>query len=90
MAKRIQAADSNPSDQIIYVGATIQRLGLQQFAVFRGGVPDFAQDAVKDCPDLAELFVPVDRLNQSRRDIQRTGSALRQSYLNARSFFNNR
>ena len=49
MPKRIQAADPNQSDQIIYVGASIDLIGLQQFAVYRGGIPDFAQDAVKAC-----------------------------------------
>lgn len=90
MAKRIQPADLNPSDQLIYVGASIDRIGLQQFAVYRGGIPEFVQDAVKACPDLAELFVPIGQLNQARRDIQRQGSALRAYYLNARSYFINR
>lgn len=89
MAKRTQQAGSEPSDQIIYVGASIERIGLQQYAVYRGGIPEFAQDAVKACPDLAELFVPITQLNHARRDIQRKGSALRSYYLNARSFFIN-
>jgi len=90
MGRRTQAADLNPSDQIVYVGASIDRIGLQQFAVYRGGIPEFAQDAVKACPDLAELFVPIEQLNQARRDILRQGSALRAYYLNARSYFINR
>lgn len=90
MAKRTQPAEIKPSDQIIYVGASIDRIGLQQFAVYRGGIPEFAQDAVKAFPDLAELFVPIGQLNQARRDILRQGSALRAYYLNARSYFINR
>jgi hypothetical protein len=90
MAKRTQATATEPSDQIIYVGASIDRLGLQQFAVYRGGIPEHAQAAVKECPDLAELFLPIEQLNRARRDIQRQGSALRASYLNARSYFKNK
>lgn len=86
MAKRTQAA-AEPSDQIIYVGSSIDSLGLQQYSVYRGGIPEHAQPAVKDCPDLAELFLPIDQLNRARRDIQRQGSALRAHYLNAHSFF---
>lgn len=90
MAKqRTQAPSANPdNDQVIYVGPTIAKIGLQQFAVFRGGVPEYIKPAVKQCGDLAELFKPVELLNHARREIQRQGSVLRQHYMNVRSFFN--
>lgn len=89
MAKRTQVA-APESDQVIYVGPALTKIGLQPFAVFRGGVPEYLQSAVKDCSDLAELFVPIVQLNHARRDIDRPGSVMRQRFMNVRSFFNNR
>lgn len=75
---------------LVYVGPSINKLGLQQFALFREARPVYTDAAVKDCPDLAELFLPVEQLNAARRDISRNGSRLQTVFNNVRSFFNNR
>lgn len=88
MAKRIQPEQNDVT--LVYVGPNIVSVGLQQFAVFREGIPVFIQPKVAALPDLKELFVPISQLNSARRALSRQGSQLRAQYLNAHSFFNNR
>jgi hypothetical protein len=88
MAKRIQPAQND--DTLVYIGPNIISVGLQQFAVYREGIPAFIQPKVAECPDLKEMFVPISQLNSARRALSRQGSQLRAQYLNAFSFFNNR
>lgn len=60
----------------VYVGPSVQRLGLSQYAIFQGGLPDSLQSAMANYPALAALFVPVTRLAWARAQLKDPTSAL--------------
>lgn len=73
----VQEADPPHIDPLrVYVGPSVQRLGLSQYAIFQGGLPDSLQSAVANYPALAALFVPVTRLAWARAQLKDPTSAL--------------
>lgn len=55
--------------QVIYVGPYIRGLGLNRGTVFRKGLFDHLNEAIKQCPALGELFVPVKLHPVVRREL---------------------
>jgi len=68
-----QAADEKPQ-RLIYCGPSIPGGRLNQFAVFKGGCPEYLDDLFSACPAVKELFVPVADLPKVRLDLGRPGS----------------
>lgn len=60
----------------VYVGPSVQRLGLSQYAIFQGGIPRHLKQEQERHPALASLFVPVSRLARAREDLKDPTSAL--------------
>lgn len=64
---------------VVYVGPTFRELGLMTYGVYEEGAPS----AYAAHPIYQHLFVPPERLNDARREISRTGSALNVFYKKA-------
>ncbi len=60
----------------VYVGPSVQRLGLSQYAIFQGGIPGHLKQEQERHPALASLFVPVSRLARAREELKDPTSAL--------------
>lgn len=70
----VQEALSEPVR--VYVGPSVQRLGLSQYAIFNGGIPGHLKQELERHPALASLFVPVSRLARAREELKDPTSAL--------------
>lgn len=55
--------------QVIYCGPTIAGLGLQYGTIFRNGIFPHLEAWIGRCPALGELFVPVTRYAEVRRQL---------------------
>jgi hypothetical protein len=55
--------------QVVYMGPHIRHLGLGYSAIFRDGIHESLHAAIAQCPSLAELFVPVAKVGEVRREL---------------------
>lgn len=55
--------------QVVYMGPRVQHLGLGYAAIFRNGIHESLYPAIKACPALGELFIPVERVGSVRREL---------------------
>ena len=67
------------SPQLIYIGPTLP-VGLNRFALFRGGKPAYLQPTIERIPELDALFVSVTEFTKSQADIHQSGTALHAAY----------
>jgi len=72
----MKKADSTPvvSKQVVYCGPTISKMGIVQFAVFKGGYPANVSAAIAEYPDIEKLMVPIEELGEFRMQIAKAGS----------------
>lgn len=63
------------SEQMIYCGPKIERLGVRQFAVFRGGYPSHIAQEMEKSAAFAAMFVPVSGLLTMRKKLSDSTSA---------------
>lgn len=59
---------------VIYVGSSLQRGALQQYSVFKNGIPKSLQADIENCPAIAQLMVPIPKLVETQRNMQVQGS----------------
>lgn len=69
--------------QLIYIGPPIRKngIGLRTNQVFIGGYPEYYKNLYAEYPHIALLFVPVNRLQESLKQIKQTGTALNAALL---------
>jgi hypothetical protein len=60
--------------RVIYVGPNVPGGALRRFQVFKGGLPLYCEDLIKANPEIKELFVPVERLEATRKKIEELGT----------------
>lgn len=70
---------ANPAEKVIYVGPSVRGTMLHTFAVFSDGVPA----EYRGHPTLKHLFVVLERLDEARAEIARTGSLRNTCYKRA-------
>ncbi|WP_338842048.1 hypothetical protein [Paenibacillus glucanolyticus] len=70
-------------EQLIYIGPPIRKngVGLRTNQVFIGGHPAFLKALYTEYPHIKSLFVPVDKLQESLKQIKQTGTALNAALL---------
>ncbi|MEK3784678.1 hypothetical protein [Paenibacillus sp. FSL R5-0810] len=70
-------------EQLIYIGPTIRKngIGLRTNQVFLGGRPAHLKDLYTEYPHIKALFVPVDKLQESLKQINQAGTALNTALL---------
>ncbi|WP_342576524.1 hypothetical protein [Paenibacillus sp. FSL M8-0142] len=78
-------ATKTPSvqEQLIYIGPPIRKngVGIRTNQVFIGGHPAYLEPLYTEYPHIKELFVPVDKLQESLKQITQTGTALNAAIL---------
>lgn len=77
-----EVAESAP-EQLIYIGPPIRKngIGLRTNQVFIGGHPAYLKSLYTEYPHIKSLFVPVDKLQESLKQIKQTGTALNAALL---------
>lgn len=68
-------AESKEPEHLIYIGPTLPG-GLEQYALFNGGIPTRVSKRFEETPELRELFIPVKDFPVGRIDIQTPGTEL--------------
>ncbi|SMF88155.1 hypothetical protein SAMN05661091_4144 [Paenibacillus uliginis N3/975] len=65
-------------EQLIYIGPSIRMngVGIRTNQVFIGGHPEYFKALYAEYPLIKNLFVPVDQLQESLKQIKQTGTAL--------------
>ncbi|MBO2943580.1 hypothetical protein JJQ72_06260 [Paenibacillus sp. F411] len=81
-APEAPAATDKPV-QLIYIGPSIRKNGVvvRTNQVFLGGHPAYLKPLYTDYPHIRALFVPVDTLQDSLKQIRMTGTALNHAAL---------
>lgn len=77
-----------PSEPLVYCGPSFPGGSIQQFSVYKNGIPEHAQVAEKECPSLTHLFKPVSKLAETRKNLNKVGSRNYQLYQAVLNFFN--
>ena len=68
-------------ETLVYCGPSF--LGqLQQFAVFKSGIPAYLDEHLQSCNSLKSLFVPIYKLTSTREKLKEEGSRENQLYKN--------
>lgn len=83
-AKETMAA---PVERLVYCGPNIPGGALRQYTVFKGGLPQYAQEVIERCPAVTELFVAPAVLDQARADIGKNGTGLNTAYKEVQAHF---
>lgn len=70
-------------DQLIYIGPLIRKngIGIRTNQVFIGGHPEYYKALYVEYPLIKNLFVPIDQLQESLKQIKQTGTALNTAIL---------
>lgn len=80
----VKAAEApSAPEQLIYIGPTIRKngIGLRTNQVFIGGLPAHLKDLYTEYPHIKALFVPVDKLQESLKQIKQAGTSLNTALL---------
>lgn len=82
-ATKTKAASQDAAKQVasvtwprIYVGPSLPKAKLPQFAVFANGYPQYVEDLMDKCPSLKTLIVPTSKVQKARRDLTVKGTLL--------------
>lgn len=63
-------------EQKIYVGPTIQSMGLLRNQVFIDGLPGHIKAAIAQIPEVEDLIVELDELTDAMKNVQTKGEGL--------------
>ena len=69
------------ADTLIYCGPSFPGR-LQQYSVFRGGVPKYLDNLIEECPNIKSMIVPISKLAITRDKLNKKGSRENQLYKN--------
>lgn len=72
---QVAAVTEEKAEAIVYVGQSLPGIGLQQFAIFKNGVPSYLEPHIEKCRAIKSLMVPVSQLSAARRNLTVQGSA---------------
>lgn len=72
---------ASKSEKLIYIGPALSRGRLPRYSVFIGGLPSHLEGELSRCPKLAKLFVPVGKLNEAEKELEKQGTPLHKYYL---------
>ncbi|HJF34180.1 MAG TPA: hypothetical protein K8V56_20655 [Sporosarcina psychrophila] len=81
-AALVETPKKEIAQQLIYCGPSITEIGLQQFSVFKNGIPEHATLIGESCRAVVLLFKPISELATTREKINKKGSRDYQLYQN--------
>jgi len=68
-------------ETLVYCGPSF--IGqLQQFSIFKSGIPIYLEKHIETCPAIKSLFVPTSKLSVTREKLNKQGSRENQLYQN--------
>lgn len=62
-------------EALMYCGPNLPKGILNQFTVYRSGLPKHLDEHLKSCPAIARLFVPVERMTATMQLIGTAGTS---------------
>ena len=75
MAKRITKKPAEPKPSTVYIGPSLP--GLARYTIFKNGQwPGHVKTMIEGQEAIAQLIVPVDRLQEARHDVNTQGHIL--------------
>lgn len=74
--------DSEKS-KLIYVGPSLRHAQLMRHQIFIGGYPAKADEIEKSCPNIRQLFVPIDQLETAEKAVRTKGTPLNKYFRKA-------
>lgn len=74
--------DSEKS-KLIYVGPSLRHAQLIRHQIFIGGYPAKVDEIEKSCPNIRELFVPIDQLETAEKAVRTKGTPLNKYFRKA-------
>lgn len=91
MVGKALTSKETPAEPLIYCGPSFPGGELQQFSIYKNGIPKNVEEIKKECPAITHLFKPVSQLAATRVNFGKVGSRDHQlfsavtNYLNERS-----
>ena len=61
-------------ETVIYTGPNIREMNMQMFQIYRGGLPPYVKRAIEKIPEIEDLIVPINQLEETRRKIAKSGT----------------
>ncbi|WP_276764772.1 hypothetical protein [Phascolarctobacterium succinatutens] len=71
---------ASKSEKLIYIGPALSCGRLPRYSVFIGGLPSHLEGELSRCPKLAKLFVPIGKLNEAEKELEKPGTPLHKYY----------
>jgi hypothetical protein len=68
-------------ETLVYCGPSFMGQ-VQQFSVFKGGIPNYLDNHIENCPSIKNLFIPISKLAITRNKLNKQGSRENQLYKN--------
>lgn len=75
--KNIKPAGPGP---VIYCGPNLGGRGLLQYTIYQQQLPEHLQPLYSDCPEIKELFIPVQELAKVQAEIKQPGTIFYRRY----------
>ena len=71
---------ASKSEKLIYIGPGLSRGRLPRYSIFIGGLPSHLEGELSKCPKLAKLFVPIGKLSEAEKELEKPGTPLHKYY----------
>lgn len=78
MSKK-KSKTNKESNLLVYCGPSFSG-ELQQFAVYKNGIPKHLNNRIKECPYIEKMFIPISNLAKTREKLNIEGSRENQMY----------
>ncbi|MBP1924594.1 hypothetical protein J2Z76_000447 [Sedimentibacter acidaminivorans] len=72
-------------ETLVYCGPSFAGR-LQQFSIYKNGIPPYIDKEMEKCPSISKLFVPISKLAITREKLRNQGSKENQLYQNILKF----
>ncbi|KZL88712.1 hypothetical protein [Clostridium magnum] len=69
-----ETRETEKINTLIYCGPSLPNGVLQQYSMFKNGLPEYLNDQFKACPAIKELFVSTTKLNATRQNMEIQGT----------------
>ncbi len=67
-------------EKLIYIGPGLSRGRLNRYSIYIGGLPIHLEGEFSQCPKLAKLFVPISKLSEAEKELEKQGTPLHKYY----------
>ncbi|TYS66369.1 hypothetical protein FZD47_02460 [Bacillus infantis] len=77
---KLQAAElpkeepKQTAETVIYTGESLPGGTLQQFSIFKNGLPEVLNPYIEKCPAIKDMMVPLSQLSETRKNLLVHGS----------------